>query len=153
MACHLFGANPLFRPMLAYCQLSSWEQISVKCQSQFYRFHIHSKKSFAKVANILSGGRWVEAHDTTMTMVNIRPSDILWWDRSGWQFAQVMACCLMAPSRYLKKCWLAISEARWHLAQGNITHTAQDITLEQEFENDILESTVTSSSSQWVNSW
>ena len=29
MAWHLFGAKPLPEPMLAYCQLDSWEQISM----------------------------------------------------------------------------------------------------------------------------
>ena len=38
MACRLFGAKPLPEPMLAYCQLDSWEQISVKFESEFYRF-------------------------------------------------------------------------------------------------------------------
>ena len=33
MACRLFGANPLPQPMMAYSQLYSWEQISVKLES------------------------------------------------------------------------------------------------------------------------
>ena len=40
MACRLFGAKPLPEPMLAYCQLDSWEQISVKFESEFYHFHL-----------------------------------------------------------------------------------------------------------------
>ena len=39
MACHLFGTKPLPEPMLAYCQLDSWKQISVKFESKFYHFH------------------------------------------------------------------------------------------------------------------
>ena len=39
MACRLFGAKPLPEPILAYCQLDSWEQISVKFESEFYNFH------------------------------------------------------------------------------------------------------------------
>ena len=39
MACHLFGAKPLPEPMLASCQLDSWEQISVKFELEFYHFH------------------------------------------------------------------------------------------------------------------
>ena len=39
MACGLFGAKPLPEPMLAYCQLDSWKQISVKFESGFYYFH------------------------------------------------------------------------------------------------------------------
>ena len=39
MACRLFGAKPLPEPVLAYCQLESWEQISVKFESEYYYFH------------------------------------------------------------------------------------------------------------------
>ena len=39
MACCLFGANPLPDPMLLYCQLDYWEQISVKFESEFCHFH------------------------------------------------------------------------------------------------------------------
>ena len=38
MACRLFGAKPLPEPMLAYCQLDSWEHISVKFESELYHF-------------------------------------------------------------------------------------------------------------------
>ena len=38
MACRLFGAKPLPEPMLAYCQLDLWEQISVKFELEFYHF-------------------------------------------------------------------------------------------------------------------
>ena len=34
------------------------------------------------------------------------PSDAIWRQRSGSTLAQVMACCLMAPSHYLNQCWL-----------------------------------------------
>ena len=39
MACRLFGAEPLSGPMLEYCQLAHWEQISVKFYSKFKHFH------------------------------------------------------------------------------------------------------------------
>ena len=39
MACRLFGAKPLLEPMLAYCQLDPWEQISVKFESKYKTFH------------------------------------------------------------------------------------------------------------------
>ena len=34
------------------------------------------------------------------------PSDAIWRHRSGSTLAQVMACCLTAPSHYLNQCWL-----------------------------------------------
>ena len=46
MACRLFGAKPLPEPMLAYCQLDSLEQISMKFESWFY--HFHSRKCIWK---------------------------------------------------------------------------------------------------------
>ena len=39
MACRLFGAKPLSEPMLAYCQLDIWEQISLKSSLKFIYFH------------------------------------------------------------------------------------------------------------------
>ena len=41
-------------------------------------------------------------------------SDAIWWQRSGSTLAQVMACCLTAPSDYLAQCWLIISEPSGH---------------------------------------
>ena len=46
MAFRLFGAKPLPEPMLDFCQLDSWEQISVKFESEFYNFD--SKKCIWK---------------------------------------------------------------------------------------------------------
>ena len=42
------------------------------------------------------------------------PNDATWQQRSGSTLAQVMACCLTAPSHYLNQCWLIISEVQWH---------------------------------------
>ena len=39
MACHLFGAKPLSKPMLPYCQSDPKEYISVKFYLQFTSFH------------------------------------------------------------------------------------------------------------------
>ena len=42
------------------------------------------------------------------------PSGTIWCHKSGSTLAQVMACCLTAPSHYLNQCWLIISEVQWH---------------------------------------
>ena len=47
------------------------------------------------------------------------PSDAIRWQRSGSTLAQVMACCLMAPSHYLNQSWLMISEVQWHSYESN----------------------------------
>ena len=40
---------------------------------------------------------------------------------SGPALAQVMACCLMASSRCLNKCWLIINKVLWHSSESNFT--------------------------------
>ena len=42
------------------------------------------------------------------------PSDTIWWHGSGSTLAQVMACCLTAPSHYLNQCWPIIRKVLWH---------------------------------------
>ena len=63
MACRLFGAKPLPEPMLVYCQLDSWKQVSVKFESEFLSFSftkMHLKMWSAQMAAILSRGKWVK---------------------------------------------------------------------------------------------
>ena len=55
------------------------------------------------------------------------PSDAIWRYRSGSTLAQVMACCLTAPSHYLNQCWLIIREVFWHSTEGNFTGNVWDI--------------------------
>ena len=42
---------------------------------------------------------------------SLGPSDTIWRQRYGSTLAQVMACCLTAPSHYLNQCWLIISNS------------------------------------------
>ena len=45
------------------------------------------------------------------TIVHVKslwPNDAIWWQSSGSTWAQVMACCLTAPSHYLDQCWFII---------------------------------------------
>ena len=50
---------------------------------------------------------------------SLGPSDAIWRQRSGSTLAQVMACCLTAPSHYLNQCWLIISKVQWHASENN----------------------------------
>ena len=58
----------------------------------------------------------------------LRPSDAIWWHRSGSTLAQVMACCLTAPSHYLNQYWLIISKVLWHSSEGNFIKDTSPIT-------------------------
>ena len=52
MACRLAGAKPLSAPMLEYCQLDPWEQISAKPQSKF--IHFQSRNVVSKITLLIS---------------------------------------------------------------------------------------------------
>ena len=65
MACRLFGAKPLPEPMLPYCQLDSWEHISVELVSEFYHFCSRKCNWYCRLPKQLPfcpGGRWVNMH-------------------------------------------------------------------------------------------
>ena len=57
------------------------------------------------------------------------PSDAMWWHRTGSTLAQVMACCLTAPSHYLNKYWFINSKVSWH-SYDDITITRSEDTSE-----------------------
>ena len=40
--------------------------------------------------------------------------------------AQVMACCLTAPSHYLNQCWLIISKVLWQSSKGIMVRRSED---------------------------
>ena len=52
---------------------------------------------------------------------SLGPSDTTWRQISGSTLAQVMACCLTAPSHYLNKYWLIISKVEWRSSKGKFT--------------------------------
>ena len=87
MACRLFGAKPLPEPMLVYCQLDSWEHISVKLKSEFYHFHL--RKCILKcpggggVNEILGDLCIIDWHQTTTKQNQSRTACTLQWRQNG----------------------------------------------------------------------
>ena len=65
--------------------------------------------------------RWI------LTVDSLGPSDAIWRQRSGSSLAQVMACCLMAPTHYLNQCWLCISKVEWHSFKRKFTRDTSAI--------------------------
>ena len=63
------------------------------------------------------------------------PNDAIWQLKSGLTLAQVVACCLTAPSHYLNQYWLLIREVLWHSPGRNFTVSVQATILYNEFEN------------------
>ena len=78
------------------------------------------------------------------------PSDTIWRQRSGSTLAQVMACCLTAPSHYLDQSWLIICEVQWHSYQFNFTRDASTINHWNPFVNYISKISYKFPRGQWV---
>ena len=89
--------------------------------------------------DISSGNGWVPSGNKPLpepmltTIISLWPSDVIWWLGSRSTLAQVMACCLTAPSHYLNQCWLMISGVLWHSPDSNFTENTQDIYYWNEF--------------------
>ena len=66
---------------------------------------------------------------------SLRPSGhAIWYQRSWPTLAQVIACCLMAPSHYLKQCCVHLQWVMWHLHESNFPGSTHDIKQYDEFE-------------------
>ena len=71
----------------------------------------------------------------------------IWQHRSGLILAQVMACCLTAPSHYLNQCWFTILKVQWHSSeQFYKRHLCQKIAW-----NYLSKTFFRSTRGQWVN--
>ena len=80
------------------------DQVTSHCLNQWWLVHrrIHASLGHNELIN---EGLFVNS---------LWPSDTIWQHRSGSTLAQIMACCLMAPSHYLKQCWIINSKVHWH---------------------------------------
>ena len=87
---------------------------------------------------------------TNFHINSLWPSDAIWPQRSWSTLAQVMACCLMAPSHYLNQCWLTISNAQCRIFEGNFTKDTSTINQLNEPENYFRKISFKFSRGQWV---
>ena len=83
------------------------------------------------------------------------PSHTIRRHRSGSTLAQVMTCCLAAPSHYMNQCWHLVSEVFFFLPSlGNkFTVSAQTIIVYYKFENYSFEIIAISTRGQWVDTF
>ena len=81
---------------------------------------------------------------------SLRPGDAIWQHRTGSTLAQVMACCLTAPSHYLNQYWLIINWILWHLPKTNFIENTQDVNSSNEFEKIFFKIPSTYLRGQWV---
>ena len=69
------------------------------------------------------------------TVISLWPGDAMWHHRTGSTLAQVMACCLTAPSHFLNQCWLVINCFLWHCHGSNFIGIMEEICPWNAFEN------------------
>ena len=119
----------LAQPMLTYVHnITKWycPYISSHCISQW--IGAIGAILLTKINSISHGlDAWICNYmSVKMWLINTMcPSDTIWWNITGSTLAQVMDCCLTAPSHYPNPCWLLISEILWHSTQSNFTANAQ----------------------------
>ena len=90
-------------------------------------------------------------HASTPSMFNsLWPRDATSWTRFESKLAQVMACCLTAPSHYQNQCWLITTKDQWHSTVSNFTRNTSAINHQNELEN-YSKMSFKSPRDQWVN--
>ena len=63
---------------------------------------------------------------TLQDLNSLWPSDAIRRQGTESTLAEVLACCLTAPSHYLNQCWLIISKVLWHSSKGIIMRRFED---------------------------
>ena len=74
--------------------------------------HFHTKILYSLwTASVYKKYFWWKTNITQSfkDIYSLRPSDVIWRHRTWSILAQVMTCCLTAPSHYLNQCWRTIS--------------------------------------------
>ena len=86
-----------------------------------WKWHVISAAICDNVWSTKTCSKSLAVKKPSKTCLTLWPSDAIWRHRSGSTLAQVMACCLTAPSHYLNQCWLFINEVQWHTSDSNFT--------------------------------
>ena len=89
-------------------------------------------------------------HRDSSSFISLWPGDAIWRHGTRSTLAHVMACCLTAPSHYLKQCWLIISEIPWHSSQGIILRRCEHTNQQNKIEYCNFKMASRSPRGQWV---
>ena len=93
--------------------------IYISCEMIFMSFE--KQQYFFVIIYMYTGGS-----DPRHQFNSLWPSDAIRRQGTESTLAQVMACCLTAPSHYLNQCWLIISKVLWHSSEGIIMRKFED---------------------------
>ena len=103
-----------------------------------------------------NGIKCVVWYTTIMYFANMKWHPVIWIKlllrhRSGPKLAQVMACCLKAPSHYQNQCWLSISKVLYHSSEDPIKRNSEGTNQESKLGNLILKVASKYRRGLWVN--
>ena len=119
-------------------------------QNNVLGFHIWFQNFRFIYTNLHPKQEYIQVYvQNFITYINsLWPSDNIWRHKSGSILAQVIACCLTAPSHYLNQCWLIISNVKWHSSKGKFTRDTSAINHWNHLENKVSFKFLRG---QWVN--
>ena len=104
------------------CTVEVWEWIS-DFIPYFYNGCNYLSMLGLTLIHVSKRGPW---QIQELSINSLWPGDAIWRHGARSTLAQVMACCLMAPSHDLNQCWLIIGEVPWHSSQGIILRRFED---------------------------
>ena len=137
---YLLGDNPvhinvsfqadIFRSTLSYHQGIFYKQILALSRSELISGHGLKKCIHItyKPQILNEAMEWITLSCSNDGLVNsLWLNDVQWREKTGSTLAQLMACCLTAPSHYLTQCWLIISNVQWHSPEANFTRDTSNL--------------------------
>ena len=84
-------------------------------QTQHYQFFTWKQNyNVIPLSPNLPSPKWKIVQQSEMFLCcfnSLWPGDAIWWHKSELILAQVMACCLTAPSHHPNQCWLLIKRS------------------------------------------
>ena len=151
---HVASANEMIRPAIMVTNIrSNRKYISTGLESQRNRICGKIWTSFENKDHLSM--QWPSHYKGKMCMRlsfnSLGPSDAICRQISGSTLAQVMACCLTAPSHYLNQCWVTISKVPWHSPKDISIRSTADTRQRNKFENWIFKIASRFPRGQWVN--
>ena len=131
--------------------LCTWLSLSLLSMLVLTKASIFLPEFFIHITPINELWYWrITGMEFYLWSLTLWPNDVIWRQGSRSTLAQVLACCLMAPSHYLNQCWLMISEVLWHSPDSNFKENTWDICHWNEIEIYQFETVVKSPRGQWV---
>ena len=106
------GAESLLNTSYNHCHaevISGREREKINHIQEVWKYNQQLDSQYDGTTACLMMGISLAVHLCVITVIinSLWPSDATWRQRSGSTLAQVMACCLTAPSHYLNQCWLS----------------------------------------------